>query len=338
MFAVRSQPIAKRDVARALAEVNEAERKLLGEIATAYYNIAALDHKIVLHDRLISIEASLVGASVARHKAGEVSELDVNTATIELERLRQERIVLTADRAAALKTLAALVGLGPDAPLVIDTALPQPKDLRPLEQLTDEALARRPDLRLVTLTADRARAEQALAQASAWEDWNVSVGARQDRLAIVGAPIQPADRALMLTLTIPVPLFDRKQGTEAAAAADEMTAHEQVAALRLRIENEVAGEFERVTGLLVAVRQYNASTLPLAQHNAALAREAYRNGQLSILDVVQTGRQEIDLNTSYIDTLARYFAAVAHLNTATVEYTSIMTHPEEVSASQLRDH
>jgi cobalt-zinc-cadmium efflux system outer membrane protein len=323
----RAQDVSRVDVARALAEVNEAERTLLAEVAKSFYEIVVLDQKIALRDRLINVEASLVATSTNRQKAGEVSELDVNAATLELQRLHQERIVLTGQRAAALRTLAGLVGLPSNAALAVNTALPPFIRLPPVAQLVDQALRRRPDLRLLVLAENRALAEQLLAKASAWEDWSVSLGVRQDKLFIEGAPPQQADSATMMKLTIPLPLFNRNQGTQAAAEADREAAREKFAALQVRIENEVSGKFEQVKRLLEAIRAYNEQTLPLSRRDAELARDAYGKGQLSISEVVQAGRREIDLNTSYADTLALYLRAIAELNAASVAQARFETQP-----------
>lgn len=330
----RARDVARVDVARALAEVNEAERRLLGDIATAYYAVIALDQKIALRDRLIHIDESLVRDSADRQKAGEVSALDVNTATLELERLRQEFTVLTGERGAALKALAGIVGYAPDATPEINTTPPTAATPPPLAQLTERALSQRTDLRLLALAADRAQAEVLLAQASAWEDWGVSLGIRQDKL-VVGNPVTPSvNKALMLSLSIPLPLFNRNQGTRAAAVAEERTARERGLALQIRIGNEVAGLHEQVTRLLTALNSYTEHTLPLSRRNTELAREAYRNGQLSIADVVQAERQENDLNAGYADTLDQYLRALAELNTATMADAPLMTHPVDGSADE----
>ncbi len=323
----RATDVARVDVARALMEVNAAERDLITNIANDFDAVIVLDQKIALHDQLIEIESSLVSASRARHKAGEVSELDVNAAELELERLRHERIALVAEREAAIRTLAGLLGLAADAPLMVDTAPPHLVDLPPLAQLTDDALRRRPDLRLLTLAADRAGAEQALARASTWEDWGVTLGVRQDRRVILGTPPQPADKAFMLSLSIPVPLFNDNAGNIAAAAADETTAREQLAALQTRIENEVGGLYGQVNRLREALVAYHTQTLPLSHRNSELARSAYRNGQISVSEVVQAERQERDLGTSFVETLAQYLQALEALNHATVARASLMTQP-----------
>ena len=330
----RARDVAGVDVARALAEVNEAERKLLGDLEVSYYGIVALDQRIALRERLIAIDDSLVKVSADRQRAGEVSELDVNTATLELERLRQEHAVLTGERGAAIKALAGLVGYAADATPLIDTAPPAIASPQPLPQLTEQALNRRPDLRLLALAADRAEAEVLLARASAWEDWSVSLGIRQDRLFVLGAPGQPADKALMLTVAIPLPLFNRNQGASAAAVADATTAREQGMALQLRIQNQVAGLHEQLSRLVTALNSYTQRTLPLGRRNTELARDAYRNGQLSIADVVQAERQENDLNGSYADTFGEYLRAMGELNTATVADAPLMSHPVESSVGR----
>ena len=327
-----AESVARVDVARALAEVNEAERKLVGDVTAAFFEIVVIDQKIDLRDGLIRSVAGLEAASRNRFHAGEVSELDVNAATLELLRLKQDRTTLVGERAAAIRTLAGLVGFGADEKLTLDTKSHARKPLLPSSDLVALAIARRPDLRLLNLSIDRAEAERTLASASAWEDWNVSLGVKRDRLVIEGAPRQPADDALTMTLTIPIPLLNRNEGTRDAATAEKLVAQEQAMALQQRIENEVAGARERLTALLSVLQTYETQALPLSRKNSELARSAYRNGQIAIADVVQAERQEKDVGMSYADALAQYFKAKAQLDTATVAHNALMTHPIETNA------
>jgi outer membrane protein, heavy metal efflux system len=330
----RAMDVARVDVASALTEVNEAERTLLADVARAYYDIVAIDQQIALREKLVAIDQALVSASAARQKMGEVSEIDVNTASLELERLRQQQTVLSGKRAAVLKTLAGLSGFGVDEGLAVDTTLPAIVPPPPVQELRRQALSQRPDLRLLSLASNRARAEQSLAKASAWEDWTVSLGVERDKLVITGLPRQSTDTALLLRLSVPIPVLNRNRGAQSAAAADAMTAHYKRSALQMRIENEVTGRYAQVMRLLDALTAYRDRTLPLSSRTAELARKAYSMGQLSIADVVQAQRQEIDLNSSYADTLALYLQARADLKTATAGWTALMTHPVDTSADQ----
>jgi cobalt-zinc-cadmium efflux system outer membrane protein len=325
----RSQDVARVDVARALAEVNEAERQLIGRLVSTYYAVVALNQKLAVTDRLIAVQKSLVDASSARSKAGEVSALDVNAATLEFERLSQQRKVLAAERIAKLRMLGGLVGLDPQSLLDIKAVSLPIVRLPSVSVLTQQALERRPDLRLLELSAHRAAAEQALARASAWEDWSVSVGVRRDKIVVEGASPQTPDNSLMLSLSVPLPLFNRNQGTLDVAAADELTARQRAAALILRIKNEVAGEYEQAIILLQVATQFKTRDLPLAEHTAALARDAYNKGQLSMSELVQIEREEISINSSYLDTLAQYLAVLASLRLATAADAQVMTHLEQ---------
>ena len=327
-----AQNVARVDVARAMAEVDEAERKLLGEVLSSYFEILVLDQKLAVRDRLITIQKSLLDTSSNRNKAGEVSELDVDTAKLELERLKQERAIIAAQRLAKLRSLAGLVAFDTITPLYVHTGPPPLGVLPALSTFTARALARRPDLRLFELAANRAVAEQALARASAWEDWNVSLGAGRDKLVVEGAPPQPADSSVTVTLSVPLPLFNRNQGTFRAAVADEATARKRAEALRLRIKNEVAGDYAQAVALLNVLTEFKTSTLPLSQHTAALARDAYGKGQLSMPEVVQIERQEISINTSYLDALAQYLTVLASLRTTTVAYAPMLTHLMKTSS------
>ena len=89
----------------------------------------------------------------------------------------------------------------------------------------------------------------------------------------------------------------------------------------------MSGNYEQVKSLLEAIRAYNEQTLPLSRRDAELARDAYGKGQLSISEVVQASRREIDLNTSYADTLALYLRAIAELNAASVAQAKFETQP-----------
>lgn len=332
-----AESVARVDVARALAEVNEAERKLIGDVTSAFYEIVALDRSLRLRDELIASIASLAAASRNRFRAGEVSELDANAASLELMRLKQDRTLLAGERAAAVRVLAGLVGLDGAEALAVASVANARAAFPPGDQLIAQAVERRPDLRLLSLAANRADAENALARASAWEDWDLSLGVTRDKLSIAGAPEQPADNALTMTLSIPLPLLNRNEGASDAAAADKIAAQEQTMALRQRIENEVTGSLENLAQLVTAVDVYEKEAMPLARRNSALARDAYRMGQISISDVVQAERQEKDVATNYTDALARYFKGVVALETATVAHADLMTHPVENNATRAKE-
>ncbi len=325
----RQKDVAQTDVALALAEINESERKLAGEVAASFYRILALDRQIEVRDRLIGVDQKLSETTRNRFRAAEVSELDVNTAQLELQRLAQERALLLNQRVTEVAQLNQLLGQPATHPLALDNTLPAAEPLPNLMEAQQRALAQRPDMRLALLTADRARADQALARAQRWEDWTAGVEVEQSRLAIQGVPPQNRGRALGLTLSIPLPLLNRNQGRIAEAAAAGAQAETRIEALKLSIENEVATAYAEAARLRTVVQQYQQDILPLSDRNVRLAQQGYDQGLVSILEVVQAQRQQSELNISYLNVLDQYLQAIVKLRLASGDYIADVTPPDQ---------
>ena len=120
----RQKDVAKVDVVRARAEIQQAKLRLSSQVAEVFYRILVLDSQIRLRDQLMQVDRELLDASRNRFQVAEVSELDVNTAQLELERLRQERILLKAQRSRISIRLKQLLVLGADKALELDESLP----------------------------------------------------------------------------------------------------------------------------------------------------------------------------------------------------------------------
>ena len=315
----RQKDVSRADVDLALMEIKEVERKLAGDVTVALFRILGLDRQISIRDRLVGINQQLVEVTRHRFRAAEVSELDTNAAELDLQRLRQERALLQSERTTRYAELNQLLGRAATEPLNLDDTAPN-RELSSLDVQQRAALERRPDLQLARLNIGRARAEQGLARAERWEDWSVSLGVTQNRLAIDNSSAQSANRALGVAISIPLPLFNKNQGRIAETAASEAQADAKLEALALSIRNEVAtayAEAERLQHLLVT---YEQETLPVSERNVKLAQKSYTQGLVTIVEVVQAQRQQGDLSVGYINTFDQYLQALAKLFTATATY------------------
>jgi len=334
---LRQKEVARLDVRLAAAEIEDAERKLAGDVAASFYRYVVLNRKIEAQDRLIELEQNMAKVTRDRLHAAEVSELDVNTVQLELKRLQQERALLFSQLQGLSIDLNRLLGRPTNASLVLDTVIPDIEPLPPLEQLQAKALGQRPDLRMAVLQADRAGAERSLAQAKRWEDWTIGLGVEQDRLSVEGAPRQGSDRALMLSLSIPLPLLNNNQGAIAEAEASGQQAEALIAARRLAVDAEVASAYAEVSRLQEPLRQYRNNLQPLSDRNVRLVQGGYTQGLVSIIEVAQALRQQGDLNVAYLDALGQYLEALARMHTAVGDYTASDTASGQVSASDRKD-
>jgi cobalt-zinc-cadmium efflux system outer membrane protein len=316
----RQKDVARIDIDLALAEIREAEWKLAGEIANSFYGALAQNRQIEARNRLIEFDQTLLDAARRRFKAAEVSELDVNMAQLDLQRVSQERALLLGERTAQLEHLNQLLGRTAAQPLTLDDTVPSTETMPNLSELQRRALERRPDLRSAILKAERTRADTKLARAETWEDWSVSLGVERSRIAVTPLPPQPSNTALTLSLSVPLPLLDQKQGRIAETIASGAQANAQIAALRLSIANEVASTVAEIRRLQQVMLEYQRTMLPTSERNVGFAQQGYGRGLVAIADVVQAGRQQSELNIAYLNTLNLYLQALAKLRTATAEY------------------
>ncbi len=310
-------------MALALAEIKQAELRLAGDVASKFYSLLALNRQIEERERLIDVDQKLLLGARNRFKVAEVSELDVNTAQLEVQRLTQERALLVSQRMTQLARLNQLLGRPAIEALELDDTLLE-SDLPSLADLQRQALLSRPDLRFALLNADRAQANQALARAQRWEDWTVGVVLEQNRLVIgggsYGGPFQESDRALGLRLSIPLPLRNKNQGNIAEAAATEAQAYARIDAIKLSIGNEVASAYAETERLQQTLSEYQRNMLALSTRNVRLALQGYNQGLISISDMVLIQRQQGELNIAYLDTLDQYLQALTRLHIATGDY------------------
>jgi cobalt-zinc-cadmium efflux system outer membrane protein len=317
----RQKDVARVDIALAEAEVAEAERQLADEVAGKTYRLLVSQRQASALDDLIRVEDALAKTTRARFRAAEVSELDVNTVQLDIQRLGLERSLLQSEQQALVVALNTLLGRPATTALTVVEPLPDADAVPALSQLQDRALRQRPDLRAALLSVDRAAAEKSLAHAMRWQDWSVGLELSQDKQVILGTPPQGTDRAIGVSVSVPLPLFNKSQGLVAEADANGAQASARVDAARLTILSEVAGAHAEAARLQALLAQFGESTRPVSERSVRLARQGYQQGLIPIFDVVQAQRQQAELNKAYLSTFDQFLQALVRLHTATGDYT-----------------
>ena len=312
---LRAKDVARVDVAIAQAEVDEAARKLAGDVAAAAWRLGVLDHRIADAKRPLAVDESLLAVLRKRFRAAEVSEMEINTVRIELQKHAQALRTLEAERQAIAAGLNALLGRPVDSPLRIAGEL-ELLPLPPLATLQAQARALRPDWHKALLGIDRAAADAALARSERWEDWSVALGISQDRQVIQGAPPQDPGRMIGASLSIPLPLRNNGSARIALASAESAQAQALADAQGRAIDAEVAVATVRVEGLRASLAQAQVAYAP-AERNLELARLGYSMALLSVFDIVKAQRELAEAHARYFELLDEALQAQVQLQTAT---------------------
>ena len=331
------QDVADAGLRLSVATLRQTEATLAGQVATSYYRLLVLKRQIATRDALIGIDQKLLDATTARMQAGEVSPLDVSTAELETERLKEQEVLLQNQYDVELANLNQLLGRPARTPLALADTLPQDNTFGNLGDLQQQALKERSDLQAAQLESEQAQAQVSLARSERWEDWSVGVSTGQSRLDVTGAPPQATEHEIGVTLSIPLPLWNRNKGNVAAALSGGRQADANGAALKLQIQNEVATAYSQLQRLSDVTARYRDRLLPLSEKSVALAQQGYDQGQVSIVEVVTAERQHSEVEIAYLDALDQYLQAYASLNQAIGAYNRFLDVAAPTSGNSSTD-
>jgi len=167
-----------------------------------------------------------------------------------------------------------------------------------------EAIERRPDIRALLFDRDAARSDALLAHRRRLPDPNLSVGYTHDNLTISGD--QP--RTYLVSIGIPLPLFDRGQHDAARAEAHARELEWTAAATREHGRADVEALLRRKTTLEGTLDRLVSDAVPKSKGVLETTLGAVNQGGVSMTDLLLTRRTHIDLLLKVMDLQFDLFA------------------------------
>lgn len=324
------QRAAQGELERAILELARFASALALESKETYYRAVAAEERHKLTIENLSLARNLLELAETRQQAGAGTELDVNlsrTVLIEAE-LALESARLEA--AEARRELATLLGLGgPASDLDLVTPLPEvPPELPEAERLIQVARQARLDLRAARQAVLSAEARLEKEYRRVFPTIEIGVGLERaerkrqggrDLLAdtarssiaaggLTAPGIQPRsernrhnDFIIGPTINLELPIFDQNQAQIARARYAYQQAAKTLEALDHEVTQEVRGVVDRALTAWRLLKVYRERSLPLAESNLNLSREAYRAGRASFLSVLEAQRFFLETRRRYVE-------------------------------------
>ena len=308
----RAQKVSRVEVAIALAEVRDAERKLILEVQRTFIQARAAAEKAAALKKLSSSMDSLIALNEAGQQSGQASAVAVNLAKVEKEGLRQQRLSLEADEGAAVTTLKGTLGMPGEQPLTLKGSMAE--IIVRLKKPAAGTTLYRPDLVRAALEADAATAEIALARSEVWED--ITVGVEYEYMKTLNGMNLMDENFLGARVIVPLPVWNRNQGNIAEKTAGRERAGSALEAAKLTIESEIATARVRAakTGSIASV--ISKDSLPLLDETRSVLESSIRTGQASTTEAITLTNQEINQRLFYVDSLMNQAQALSELEAA----------------------
>ena len=287
--------LARRDRDVAALELEARRAEVRASAIQAFFDSLIAQERVQVAQASLEIAASGAQAVSRRVTAGKVSPIEETRARVAESSARIELRQAQADLASALRALGVVMGEAPGAIVRVDgsaDALPALLEGPAL----DERIEQSPLLRRARMAVQRADAAFELERARAAPDVTVGVGGK--RAAELGRT-QP-----LISVSIPIPLFDRNQGAQFEALRKRDAAQALAQAQEQQLRAEVLQAADQLRARAEEIGVLRRDVLPGAQAAHEAARRGFELGKFGFLDV-------LDAQRTWLQARGQYFAALS---------------------------
>jgi cobalt-zinc-cadmium efflux system outer membrane protein len=236
---------------------------------------------------------------------------------VEMERTRDQLDQLAQTQFTQRTRLAALMGTQEGA-LGELAEIPQPENERPSAQVLHEALlTRNPELLALKRRIHSADAKVKLSKLERYPDF--TFGIHYIQVGDEGAPFRDAGRdPWNVTIAFNLPIWEGKNRAAIQSAQSAERSAEQIYRNRvLQLQAELSATLARHADSMRRMQRYRERLIPLAEQALENSRAAYENGQVTVLEVIDSERALLDLELSHQRALANAHKAVARIQRLT---------------------
>ena len=304
----------RMDVAAANAELARGQFQiavwqLTNDLKRKFYAVLLAEALLKLAQENQKTFAETLQHTNELYQAGEIAGLDVKR--LEVEKLKFDTDVAGAEKDYEVALRDLRVTLGGDY-RTMDMAVAGTLDYQPyvfsLDELRDEALVARPDLKAAQLSERAADASIRLQKAQRIPDLTLGAGVEQ-------VPLGTSTFNVGMGITLP--LFNRNQGERAKAQIDKRRAQTQQQFIANQLLSDVDKAFVTFEAQKRRVELYRTGVLAKADEIQNLTEFALKAGESSTLELLDAIRTRRDTLASYYQALFDYHMSLLDLELAT---------------------
>jgi outer membrane protein, heavy metal efflux system len=306
---IGGQPTYRREAAqgnleKVKLEIGDFERTLRFRITELFLKLLNTQTKIKQGEQIIDLRSRLFEASKTRLALGDIPEVQVTIAEFDLNRARSDVIGSQREYEELLSRLRTDLALENNGIEIVGDLTRTAPPISP-DELLKTALERRPDLAAVEREKKVTEAEELLTRAERIP--NIKLGAFYDRAKQEGGYIAGG------RISIPLPLFDRKQAELREALARKSIANLNYVNRRQTLEKEIRAAHAKFKLAERDLSLYPEDTLKKFDENLQLNQRAYQEGQIDLSAAILFQNQVAEARLKYLEALSNYNLSLAEL-------------------------
>ncbi len=297
-----------RDVAT--AEYDAKRIDILARATQAFVGVLAAQRRKQISDQAVDLAAQAADAVCKRVIAGKVSPVEETKAKLEASTARIEAEQATRELASARKRLSAFWGNA--APRFSEASgdLELLVNVPSLDTLAQRASSSPERMRSIAEVARR-RALLDGEKAKRYPDFTLGAGVKRT--------LETRENLPLFTISMPLPLFDRNQGSVREALKRVDKARDEQSIVDTRLQSELGQTYERFKAIEMELTTLREELLPGAKSAFDAATTGYQLGKFGFLDALDAQRTLFRTNQQYARALAEYHHTIADLERLTGE-------------------
>lgn len=288
-------------------------------VVQRYVDVLAAKRRVNVAEQTFGLAEQVLETVARQVEAGEVSSIERRRTTVELSEariaLQQAQRALRSARAG----LAGVIGLKEASFGEVIGELEPAGTVPPLEVLVQHVEQNPALARWATELAQR-EARVDLARAEVLPDLTLSAGLQRFN--------ETDDYGGIVSVGVPLPIFDRNQGNILEARFDLAGARARQRAAEVRVHTELTQAYEELLSVRAELQTLEEETLPAARSAYRDIRTTYRQGQRPLLDVLDAQRTLFSLEARQVEALAAYHRTAAQVERLTGQTLESLAAPE----------
>lgn len=301
--------LAQQEGLLAETSISTLEREVRHSVRDAYFALAHARGVAVERAGALKLAERLQEIARSRFNAGDIPQLEVTQAELEVARAGADLQVAEQEEKVALSDLNALLNEPASADWDLGDALTSPPPQLVLDDILTRAGMSNAEIARIKQEQKVEQARKALLEADRIPNLGVEFGA--DFNAPHDFRAGPRGQ-----LAIELPLFSRNQGEIAQSAASQRALDQEMSAVQRATNAKVGSAFLDLAARRTQAQLYRDTILPASRHVEEMAEDSYRAGKANILTVLGAQRDVQQTERDYLDSLLAVQSAFAQLEEA----------------------
>lgn len=274
------------------------QSRVLNDVRVQFYRALAAQRLVEIHRELLGNGEDNLQTHEEMLNVGQTNQSGLLRAQVDLQRDRLNLKQAEYEFSHAWRTLSSFAGVPEQVPQTVHGSLASNEEPLDWDSSLANLLSSSPELQ------------------AAWQK------IQHDKISIKREQVEPIPNVIAgitsirspvadttqtnFALGIPLPIFDRNQGTIRQARADLMQAHAEARRLELELRNRLASQFRMYQTSWERVQDYETTMLPKAKQSYELLHESYKARRAPWPDVLMAQRFYLGLRVEQVSNLVMY--------------------------------